>query len=346
MNWEQIGQEFMEKLPLIGIAIGKFLLVVVVGVILEKILMALLRKVLYKTKMDAAVISFVLSLSKIALKIAIIILALGALNLDVTALTASLGMFGVALSVALKDTLSSVASGLNIIVNKPFKNGDFVEIGSYSGVIQGIKMMSTELLTGDNKVIVIPNSVVNNSAVVNYSTQDIRRIDMSMGVAYGTDVDTVKNAMYEVVATNDLVLKDKGIMVVLERYDASSISFKARFWVKNSNYWSAYWAIQEGFVRSFTKYGIEIPFDQVDVHLNNIVAEDKDYPKPPTIPEPEPVKEEPKEEPVENTLNKIDSFFTEKLKPHKSLKSKAKKTTDKADKKVEEKKTDKKADKK
>ncbi len=323
MNWEQVGQEFMEKLPQIGIAIGKFLLVVILGVIVEKILMALLKKVLYKTKMDVAVISFVLSLSKIALKIAIIILALGALNLDVTALTASLGMFGVALSVALKDTLSSIASGLNIIVNKPFKNGDFVEIGSYSGVIQGIKIMSTELLTGDNKVIVIPNSVVNTSAIVNYSTQDIRRIDMSMGVAYGTDVDTVKNAMYEVVATNDLVLNDKGIMVVLDKYDASSISFKARFWVKNADYWTAYWSVQEGFVRSFTKYGIEIPFDQLDVHLNNLVADDKEYPKPPAIPKEEPKKEEPVEEEPVNPLNKFDTFFNEKfaIKPKKTKKN-------------------------
>ena len=338
MNWEQIGQEFMEKLPLIGIALGKFLLVVILGVIIEKILMALLKKVLYKTKMDAAVISFVLSLSKIALKIAIIILALGALNLDVTALTASLGMFGVALSVALKDTLSSIASGLNIIVNKPFKNGDFVEIGSYSGVIQGIKIMSTELVTGDNKVIVIPNSVVNNSAVVNYSTQDIRRIDMSMGVAYGTDVDTVKNAMYEVVATNDLVLKDKGIMVVLERYDASSISFKARFWVKNSDYWTVYWAVQEGFVRSFNKYGIEIPFDQVDVHINNLVEDDKEYPKPPAIPEEEPKKEEPVVEEPANPLNKIDSFFNEKfsIKPKKTVKVKSSKKDEKVEDKKEE----------
>ena len=315
MNWEEVWQKFVESLPGVGIAIGKFLLVVVIGIIVEKILMALLRKVLFKTKMDTAVISFVLSITKVVLKVAIVILALGALNLDVTALTASLGMFGVALSVALKDTLSSVANGINIIVNKPFKNGDFVEIGSYSGVIKGIKIMSTELVTGDNKVVVIPNNMVNTSAIVNYSTQDIRRIDMSMDTAYGSDVETVKNAMYEVLATNDLVLKDKDIMVVLENYGSSAISYKARFWVKNADYWKAFWQIKEDFVHSFNKYGIEIPFDQLDVHINNVDTANTEKIERPVPPKQDSfvfeIPEKPVEEPV--PLTKLDTFINEKF---------------------------------
>lgn len=308
-----VGQQIMEWLPGAGIMLGKFLLVVVVGYIVEKIVMYLLRKVLYKTKMDIAVISFVLSLTRIALKVAVVILALGALNLDVTALTASLGMFGVALSVALKDTLSSIANGLNIIVNKPFKNGDFVEIGSYSGTVVGIKIMSTELITPDNKTVVIPNNMVNTSALVNYSTQENRRIDIDMEVAYGTDVELVKDAMYEVVDANKKVKPYPGIQILLDSYGSSAIKFKARFWVNTEDYWDVYWSVKEEMVKGFNKYGIQIPFSQLDVHLNPVVEENTDGTRPPQRPLEPPMPPVVEEAEKISHLKKLDSILNDKF---------------------------------
>ncbi len=313
MDWNAFGQKIVEWLPKAGVMLGKFLLVIVVGYLVEKIVMYLLRKVLYKTKMDIAVISFVLSLTKIILKAAVIILALGVLNLDVTALTASLGMFGVALSVALKDTLSSIANGLNIIVNKPFKNGDFVEIGSYSGTVVGIKIMSTELVTPDNKTVVIPNNMVNTSAVVNYSTQDTRRIDIEMEVAYGTDVELVKDAMYEVVDSNKKVRPYPGIQVLLDSYGTSSIRFKARFWVNTEDYWNVYWSVKEEMVKSFRKYGIQIPFNQLDVHVNRVKEERTDDVRPPQRPTEPPTPPPAEEHEKTPHMKKLDSILNERF---------------------------------
>lgn len=330
MNWEEVWQNFVNWLPNAGIALGKFLLVVVVGIIVEKVAVYLLRKILYKTKIDTAIISFVLSLTKVLLKVVIVILALGALNLDVTALAASLGVIGVALSVAMKDTLSSVASGINIIVNKPFKSGDFVEIGSYSGTIVGIKMMSTEIITGDNKTIIIPNNMVNTSAVVNYSTMDKRRVEINMEVAYGSEIELVKDAMYEAVKAYDKVLPYPDIMIVVSNYGASSIEFKTRFWVQNADYWDAFWTVQENMVKVFNKYGIEIPFNQLDVHLNTVTekAVTEELPKPaprPTEPTPAPPEEE--TDPVKIKIKKIDEMidarFSKNLKKEEIKREKA-----------------------
>lgn len=314
MNWDTVWQNFLNWLPDAGIALGKFLLVIILGIIFERVATYLFRKVLYKTKMDTAVISFILSITKVAIKVGIAILALGALNLNVTALTASLGMFGVALSVALKDTLSSIANGLNIIVNKPFKNGDYVDVGNYSGTVSGIKMMSTEIITPDNKSIIIPNNMVNTSAVINYSSQENRRLDIEMEVAYGTDVELVKDAMYETVKANNKVNSDPAVRILLDSYGSSSIVFKARFWVKTEDYWDVYWDVKENMVKAFNKYGIQIPFNQMDVHIDNIVKDETSYPKPKKRPL---VTAEKKEEKEDNgdkpKIKKIDKILNERF---------------------------------
>ena len=219
-------------------------------------------------RMDESVASFLGSFINVALKILIVIIAGATVGMDVTALSAVLASAGVTVGLALQGSLSNLTGGIMILIFRPFKVGDYIDNHTDSGTVREIGIFYTTLDTPDNKRITIPNGLLSNATVVNYSAEDTRRVDMEFSVAYTTDIDKVNKVMRAVVEANDKVLKDPAPFTALLRQDASALVFGVRVGAKNSDYWNVYFSIGENMKKAFDTMGIEIPFNQLDVHLD------------------------------------------------------------------------------
>lgn len=262
---EQVKVWFQNNWPFLL----KLAAVVIVGFIAIKIIVAVINAIFRHGKMEKNAHSFIITIIKIALYIIWLVAILGLLGIDTSSFVAITTALGLALSLALQDTLSNFASGILIIANKPFIAGDFVEVAGVQGTVQEVKISVTILLTTDNKVVTIPNSTVAKSEIINFSTSAERRVDFDFGVAYGSDIDKVKGVIMSVCDKHELVIHDKGITVRLKTHGESALIFTARVWTRNENYWDVYWDINEQVVNAFNEAGIEIPFNQVDVHMRN-----------------------------------------------------------------------------
>ena len=172
-----------------------------------------------------------------------------------------------AISLAVQSVISNFASGIILVTNHPFKEGDFVEIAGISGTVEKITLFSTKLITTDNKVISVPNSSVSGGNIINYSTEEKRRVDLKFGVAYGSDIDKVKLTIQSVLDEHELVLHDEGYTVRLSEQSASSLDFVCRCWTKNADYWTVYFDLNERMVKRFEQEGIQIPFNTLDVNI-------------------------------------------------------------------------------
>jgi hypothetical protein len=261
--WESLSGFFYENWQRILI----FALVLVVGFIVVKIIIAFSGKVMKKSKLNNAAGDFLLSVIKALLYIVYIIALLSLLGVPTTSLVALLSVFALAISLAMQNTISNLASGVVIIATKPFEEGDYVDIGDNSGSVQHISIFSTRLVTPDNKIIVIPNSTVASSDIVNYSTQPTRRLDLTLSVSYGTDVEKVKSVVSEVIARHEEIFTDPAPMIRLAEHGANSLNFTLRVWVKNSDYWNVNFDLKEEILKAFESADIEIPFNQLDVHV-------------------------------------------------------------------------------
>ena len=245
----------------------RFVLILVIGMIVVSILIKVVRKLLNKTKLKGAGANFLTSLIKVGLVIVYLIVLLSALGVDTTSIVAIFTTLTLAISLAVQDTISNLASGIMIVVNKPFDEGDFVEIGGSSGTVESISISSTKLRTGDNKVVVIPNKNITADSVINYSAKETRRLDLTFSVAYGSDVEKVKEIILGVIAKHDEVLKDPAPMVRLTEHGASSLDFVTRVWVKQSDYWPVNFDLKEEVLAAFDAAGVSVPFPQLDVHM-------------------------------------------------------------------------------
>ena len=219
-------------------------------------------------KLDVSVASFLGSFINITLKILIVVIAGTIVGFDVTALSAVLATAGVTVGLAFQGSLSNLTGGIMILIFRPFKVGDYIDNHTDSGTVREIGIFYTTLHTPDNKTITIPNGQLSNATVVNYSTQSTRRVDMEFSVAYATDIDKVNKVMRTVVEANGKVLKDPAPFIALLRQDASALVFVVRAWVKSSDYWDVYFYLCENMKKAFDTVGIEIPFNQLDVHFD------------------------------------------------------------------------------
>ena len=219
------------------------------------------------SQMDKGLAGFLCSFISISLKVLVVVFAATIVGFDVTALSAVLATAGVTAGLALQGSLSNLTGGLMILFFRPFKVGDFIDTHSDSGVVREIGIFYTTLTTGDNKRITVPNGQLSNATVVNYSAEETRRVDMEFTVAYGTDIDKVNKVLLTVAGANDKILKDPAPFAALHRQGDSALVFVLRSWCKNSDYWSVYFYLQENMTKAFTAMGIEIPFNQLDVHI-------------------------------------------------------------------------------
>lgn len=241
-------------------------IVLLIGWLLSKALVKLLKKALERGKAEAGVVTFVGSLANISLKVLIGITAAAQLGFDVTSIITAIGALGVTLGLALKDSMSNVASGVQILFNHIFRVGDYLTVDGVEGTVDRIELMYTALRTFDNKEIIIPNSDLTASVITNYTAQKTRRLDLTYSVSYSTDLAKARSVLEELIAANEKALDDPAPLVAVGEHKDSSILMVVKVWCATENYWPLYFEMQESVKNAFDAAGIEIPFPQIDVH--------------------------------------------------------------------------------
>lgn len=240
----------------------------IIGGFIVKQVVKVINKMMTLRKMDEALKGFLLAIIGTVLKFVILLIAVEQLGVNTTSLLAILGAAGLAVGLALKDSLSNFAAGVMLIIFKPFEIGQFVEAGGVSGVVEKITVFNTIMRTGDNKEIIIPNGQIYGGTIVNYSAKPTRRIDMVMGIGYDDDMKKARQIMLDVINADERVLKDPAPVVAVSELADSSVNFVVRPWVKTPDYWAVYWDLTENIKAAFDANGISIPYPQQDVHMH------------------------------------------------------------------------------
>lgn len=231
---------------------------------------SVVKKVMAKTGMDQMLVQFLGNILYTLLLIAVIIAALDHLGLQTTSLLAIFGAAGLAVGLALKDSLSNFSSGVMLILFRPFKVGDFIEAAGTAGVVEEVRIFSTMIRSGDNRQIIIPNGQIYGGTIVNVSAKPTRRIDLVFGIGYGDDIRKAKQIIAEVIAADERILKDPAPGIALGELGDSSVDINVRPWVNTPDYWPVRADLLENIKLAFDANGISIPFPQRDVHLHQV----------------------------------------------------------------------------
>lgn len=220
-------------------------------------------------RFDKTLVKTLTNIGKIGLKILVIICLVGYLGIDTSGLTALVTSLGVCVGLAVNGALSNLAGGFLILVTRPFKVDDYIEVEStgVSGTVEDIQIVFTKLRTPDNKTIYVPNGTLSNSNIINYSEKDTRRVDFTFSIAYENDFEKAKAIVMAICESHSLVLDDPAPMVRMSEHGQSGINITARVWVKNKDYWTVKFDILEAVKETFDKSGISIPYNQLDVHV-------------------------------------------------------------------------------
>ncbi|MBT3174594.1 MAG: mechanosensitive ion channel [Lentimicrobiaceae bacterium] len=227
--------------------------------------------ILDKSDITPALRSFVKSMASVLLKIILFISVLGMVGIEMTTFIAMLTAASLAVAMAFNGTLSNFAGGVMILFFKPFKIGDFINAQGYSGTVKEILIFVTILTTPDNKTIIIPNGPLSNGSLTNYSTQDSRRIEWTFGIGYGDNYDVARDMIMGFIKEDNRILNDPAEpFIVLGELADSSVNLTVRVWVKPADYWGVYFSMNEKFYKNADKHNINIPFPQMDVHVNQV----------------------------------------------------------------------------
>ena len=247
------------------------LIVALAIVFIGKLVASLVRdgvvKVMRLRGMDETIISFLSSLLYGTLFIIVIIAAISHLGFNTTSLVAIIGAAGLAIGLALQGSLSNFASGVLLIILKPFKSGDFIDVAGVTGIVEEIHVFSTKLRTGDNKTVIIPNGKITSSTITNFSTKPERRLDLVIGVSYDADLAKTKALLTKITNEHELVLKNKEVVIGVQELAESSVNFVVRPWVSSGNYWPLHRDLLEKIKVALDDAGIEIPYPQLSLHL-------------------------------------------------------------------------------
>ncbi|MGL5311745.1 MAG: mechanosensitive ion channel family protein [Peptostreptococcaceae bacterium] len=227
-------------------------------------------KFLEKREVDITLLRFLRSLMSAGLKVALVMPVLGYWGIDLTGIAALVASAGVAVGLALQGSLSNFAGGFIILLIRPFKVGDFIETGVYSGEVDQIGLFYTTLKTVDNKQVLIPNGVLSNGSLINYSANPTRRVDLMFSVSYDSDTVQVKRVLTNIVKSHELILKEPEPLIRMNAHGPSSIDFVVRAWVNTPDYWSVYFDLLEEVKATFDKENISIPYPQMDLHVKQI----------------------------------------------------------------------------
>ena len=263
-------QIFMQQLIDWGVGAGGriigAILIFIIGRALISFIKKLLARVLQSRKIDLGVQTFVKSMTNILLNILLAVAVVGKLGVDTTSFAALLASAGVAVGMALSGNLSNFAGGLIVLLLRPYKVGDWIESQGVSGSVRSIQIFHTVLVTADDKVIYIPNGALSSGTVINYSREETRRVDWTIGVEYGENMEKVEEVVNRIVAADSRILKTPAPFVALGALDASSVNVTIRVWVKNSDYWDVFFDTQKKIYATFNQEGIGFPFPQLTIH--------------------------------------------------------------------------------
>ena len=225
------------------------------------------RRLMEKSRVEPIIIGFVSSIAYIALLAFVVIAALGQLGIQTTSFIAVLGAAGLAIGLALQGSLANFAAGFLMIIFRPFKVGDFIEGAGVAGVVEEIQIFTTTLKSPDNKIIIVPNAKLSGDNIVNYSAKETRRVDMSVGVAYDSDLSHVKTVLNDIISKDGRVLADPPPQVAVAELADSSVNFVVRVWTKSGDYWAVKCDMTETIKNRFDAEGIGIPFPQREIHI-------------------------------------------------------------------------------
>ncbi|MCR5776467.1 MAG: mechanosensitive ion channel family protein [Lachnospiraceae bacterium] len=259
----------------LGIRVVIAIILYVVGSKLISFVRKILKRSLDRAGVEEGVKTFIDACVKFLLYGVLVMFVASEFGFDATSVVAILGSIGVTIGLALQGSFSNFASGLILLLMKPFKVGDYIIEDSHKneGTVTGIHMFYTTLKTRDNKVIVVPNGILCNNSLTNVSWKNERMIDFSVGISYESDIKLAKETIARLIADNGLVIRKSEVQIFVKELADSAVVIGARFWVKSEDYWNAMWGMNEEVKLTFDKIGIVIPYNQLDVHIDNVKSE-------------------------------------------------------------------------
>jgi small conductance mechanosensitive channel len=264
---EQYKDVIIHWLSTYSLKIVAAILVLVIGSWLSKKISNLIARILEKNKVDVTLVGFLSNIIYYALVIMVVIAAAGQLGINTTSFLTIVGAAGLAIGLALKDSLSNFAAGVMLILFRPFKVGDVVNAGGVVGKVESINIFNTILNTPDNQRVIVPNNSITSGVITNITANATRRVDLVVGIGYGDNIGHAKEVLNEIVASESRVLKDPAPTIAVVELGDSSVNLVVRPWVKTEDYWDVYFALTEKVKVTFDEKGISIPFPQRDIHM-------------------------------------------------------------------------------
>ncbi|HIP35834.1 MAG TPA: mechanosensitive ion channel [Crocinitomix sp.] len=243
--------------------------ILVIGMMIANKIARIIQKALNKKKFDKSLTTFLSSLVTVSLKILVVITALGQLGVEMTSFIALIGAAGLAIGMAFSGTLGNFAGGVMILIFRPYKVGDYISAQGEEGIVKDIQIFNTIILTLDNKTIIVPNGAMANGNMTNFTMQEKRRVDFTVGIAYGDDYEKAKSILEKFIAEDDKILQNEDNFIGLVELADSSVNIALRVWCKTDDYWDVYFKMNERIYKEFEQVGLNIPFPQLDVHINN-----------------------------------------------------------------------------
>lgn len=243
------------------------IVILLIGSIVARVISNALNRVIKLRGIDATIADFLSAMVRYVLLAFTFIAVLGRIGVQTSSVIAVLGAAGLAVALALQGSLSNFAAGVLLVIFRPLRVGEYVDLGGVVGTVNQVHIFTTTLRTTDNKTIVVPNGKIIAGNIINYSREPERRVDIEVGVAYNADIDLVKKVLGDVIAADNRIMHDKGVTVRLKEMAPSSLNFVTRSWTANAEYWSVYFDLMENFKRALDANNIGIPFPQMDVHL-------------------------------------------------------------------------------
>ncbi|HCD1227135.1 TPA: small-conductance mechanosensitive channel MscS [Citrobacter freundii] len=244
--------------------------IVIIGMIVARIVSNTVNRLMLARKIDATVADFLSALVRYGIIAFTLIAALGRVGVQTASVIAVLGAAGLAVGLALQGSLSNLAAGVLLVMFRPFRAGEYVDLGGVAGTVLNVQIFSTTMRTVDGKIVVIPNGKIIAGNIINFSREPVRRNEFIIGVAYDSDIDQVKKILTDIIQSEDRILKDREMTVRLNELGASSINFVVRVWSNSSDLQSVYWDVLERIKREFDANGIGFPYPQMDVNFKRV----------------------------------------------------------------------------
>ncbi len=248
-------------------SLGSALIVLLCGIALSKALMKIVKRTLKRTSIDPTAVSFLSSLISVLLYLIVAVIVLSVLNVPMDSIVTVIGTAGLAIGLALQDSLANVAGGFLIMFSKPLKVGDLVKFGDITGTVKSVGILQTKLVLGDQTVVFIPNGQVADAVIVNYSEKEMRRLDLEIGISYDADFEKAKQLIGELIKAHPLAAEEPAPLVRVGRFDDSAVVLFVKVWTANDDYWDLHYDLHEQIKKAFDENGVSMPYPQVDVHM-------------------------------------------------------------------------------